>query len=139
MKTLSVVATLVTCFLVCAFWQETSASQRKPAPQIGSADKQSTDRGKTTHSVAPPIQPATDAADKSPAPQAGPHQNDKVEVASLPPEIAVKQVKDSIDRTIMWCTIILTIVGFVGTIAAVRNPPASQTPSRHVGRPQDQV
>jgi hypothetical protein len=41
-------------------------------------------------------------------------------VTALPPEIAIKQVKDSIDHTIMWCTIILTFVGVIGTIAAVR-------------------
>lgn len=45
---------------------------------------------------------------------------EKVDVATLPSEIAVKQIKDSIDRTIMWCTVILTIVGVVGTCAAVK-------------------
>jgi len=120
MKTLFVVASLVTCFLLCGFQGQTSSTQQKPASKVASANQRKADSGKGAHGAASPGQPAADAADKNATPPAPPHQNDKVEVASLPPEIAVKQVKDSIDRTIMWCTIILTIVGIVGTIAALR-------------------
>jgi hypothetical protein len=120
MKTRFVVTTLVSCFLLCGFQGQTSSTQQKPASKVASSNQQKADSGKGAHGAASPGQPAADAADKNATPPAPPHQNDKVEVASLPPEIAVKQVKDSIDRTIMWCTIILTIVGIVGTIAALR-------------------
>jgi hypothetical protein len=120
MKTLFLVATLISCFLLCGFQGEISSSQREPAPQVASANKQKAGGGKKAHLAAPPIQPATDAADKNVIGPAGQRQDDKVAVTALPPEIAIKQIKDSIDRTVMWCTIILTIVGVVGTIAAVR-------------------
>jgi hypothetical protein len=119
MKTLPVVATLVTCFLLCGFQQEASSSQREPAPQVGSADKQRADSGKTTRGPAPPTQSAPDAADKNATSAAGPRENDKVEVTALPPEIAIKQIRDSIDCTILYCTIILTIVGVVGMSVGV--------------------
>jgi hypothetical protein len=64
MKTLSVVAILVTCFLLCGFQQGASPGQRKPAPQAA-ADKQKTDSGKTTRGAAPPVQPAPDATDEN--------------------------------------------------------------------------
>ena len=41
-------------------------------------------------------------------------------MTDLPPEIAIKQIKDSIDLTILGCTIVLTVVGIIGTCAAVR-------------------
>jgi hypothetical protein len=119
MKTLSVVATLVTCFLLCGFHGETSSSQRNPAPQVAPANKQKADGGKTRRVAAPPTQPATDAADKNATSATGSREADKVEVTALPPEIAIKQIKDSIDRTIMWCTITLTFVGIAGTFVAV--------------------
>ncbi len=72
-------------------------------------NKQKTDVGKAKRGDTPPNQPP-----------AGSRQNDKVEVTALPPEIAIKQIKDSVDHTVMWCTIILTVVGVIGTIAAVR-------------------
>ena len=120
MKTLSVVATLITCFLPCGFQGDASSSQRKPAPQIEPANKQKADSGKAPHGAASPGEPATDASDKNAVPPTEHRQSKNVEVTALPPEIAVKQVKDSIDYTIMWCTIILTIVGVVGTIAALK-------------------
>src|SRR5580692_6066536 len=108
MKTLFLVATLISCFLLCGFQGEISSSQREPAPQVASANKQKAGGGKKAHLAAPPIQPATDAADKNVIGPAGQRQDDKVAVTALPPEIAIKQIKDSIDRTVMWCTIILT-------------------------------
>lgn len=120
MKTLFVVVPFVACLLLCGFQQAPSSTQQKPGPKVASANQQKADSGKGSHGAARPIQPAAGAADKDPTPPPGPRQNDKVDVASLPPEIAVKQVKDSIDRTIMWCTIILTLVGSLGTWAAVK-------------------
>jgi hypothetical protein len=120
MKSLFLIAIFSSmCFLLCGFQQETSSSQRKPEPQVGSANKQKTNDAKATPG-APPGQPATDAADKNTTNAAGPRQNDKVDVTSLPPEIAVKQVKDSIDHIVLGCTIVLTIVGVVGTWVAVK-------------------
>jgi hypothetical protein len=111
---------LVTCLLLCSFRQASSASQQKPAPQVGSASKQKGENRKEGDSAAPPVPPATDAKGVGAATRNGPREDDRVEVTALPPEIAVKQVKDSIDRTIMWCTVILTMVGALGTYAAVK-------------------
>ncbi len=111
---------LATCLLFCGFQQGNSSAQRKPEPRVGSTNEQKADNGKGPHGNASPSQPATDATDKNAIRPTAPRQNDKVEVTALPPEIAVKQVKDSIDRTIMWCTIILTLVGVAGTVAALK-------------------
>src|SRR5271170_343523 len=119
MKTLSVIATLLLCFLLCGFQQEPSSTQQKPGSKVASANQQKADSGKEPHGAAPSGQPATDATDKNAVAPTAPRQSDRVEVTALPPEIAVKQVKDSIDRTIMWCTIILTGVGIGGTVVAV--------------------
>lgn len=120
MKTLFVVATFVACLLLCGFQQAISSAQQKPGSGVASPSKQKADSGKVPHSAASPGQPATDAADKNAVAPTAPRQSDKVEVTALPPEIAVKQVKDSIDHTIMWCTIILTFVGSLGTWAALK-------------------
>ncbi len=119
MRTLFVVATFVACLVLCGFQQKPSSTQQKSGSKAASASGQKADAGKGQHGAASPGEPAA-AADKNAVAQATPRQSDKVEVTALPPEIAVKQVKDSIDHTIMWCTIILTIVGVIGTIAAVR-------------------
>lgn len=121
MKNFVVVVTcLVTCFLLCSFQRGTSPIQQKPGQKVATTDEQKADKEKEQHSKASLRQRATDTPDKSTIAPASPRQNDKVEVTALPPEIGVKQVKDSIDRTIMWCTIILTFVGVVGTYAAVK-------------------
>ena len=109
---------VVICFLPCGFQAEASSSQRRPESQVTSANGQKA--GKGPDGAASPGQPTTDAKGKSAVAPTVSRQSDKIEVTALPPEIAVKQVKDSIDRTIMWCTIILTFVGAAGTLAAVR-------------------
>lgn len=119
MRTLFVVATFVACLGLCGFQQKPSSTQQRSGSKAASASGQKADAGKGQHGAAPPGQPAA-AADKDAVAETIPRQSDKVEVTSLPPEIAVKQVKDSIDHTIMWCTVILTFVGVIGTFAAVR-------------------
>jgi hypothetical protein len=105
--------------VLCGFQQKTSSTQQKSGSKAASASGQKADAGKGQHGAASPGEPAA-AADKNAVAPTVPRQNDKVEVTALPPEIAIKQVKDSIDRTIMWCTIILTFVGSLGTWAAVK-------------------
>jgi len=136
MKTLSVVAILVTWFLLCSFQQEASSRHQKTAPQVGSADKQKADSKKEPQGGVSRGQPPTDAADKNATPPTARRQNDKVEVASLPPEIAVKQVKDSIDRTVMWCTVVHYHPHDCWRHRYYRrgkNPSASKTTSRYIG------
>src|ERR1700722_9988149 len=119
MKIFSVVATFLACSLLCGFQQETSPSQQEPGSKNGSAKQHKADSRKGTHGSAPTGQTADDAPDKSAATPTGARQSDKVEVTALPPEIAIRQVKDPIDRTILYCTIALTIVGVVGLCGGV--------------------
>jgi hypothetical protein len=120
MKPLSIIGTFLACVLLFGFQQKPSSAQQKPGSKAASSSGQNADTTKGPRGTASPGQPATDSTDNNAVAPPVPRQNDKVEVTALPPEIAVKQVKDSIDRTVMCCTIILTIVGVVGTIAAVR-------------------
>jgi hypothetical protein len=105
---------------LCGFQQEPSSNHQKNQPQVGSPKKENVGDRKTKLLSASSGQLPTDATDKNAVAPTVPRQSDKVEVTALPPEIAVKQVKDSIDRTIMWCTIVLTFVGSLGTWAAVK-------------------
>lgn len=113
MKTLPVVAILVICFLLSSLQRDNAPSPPKPTSQVA-ASKQKTDSGKTKPGAAAPLPTPLDAADQNATNASGPRENDKVEVTAVPPEITVKQVKDSFDRTILCCTIVLTIVGVVG-------------------------
>ncbi len=119
MKTLFVVATLVTCLMLRGSRQGPSPTQLKPGSKVVSTDPKQADSGRGGHGVASPGQPAADATDKNAVAVTVPRQSDKIEVTALPPEIAIKQIRDSIDCTILYCTIILTIVGLVGTGVAV--------------------
>ncbi len=114
MKTLLVVATFVACLLLSGFQQAPSSIPQKPKSKVAPANQQKADSGKGSHGAASRREPATDAADKNATGSAGSRENDKVEVTALPPEIAIKQIKDSIDRTIFYCTVVLTLVGVVG-------------------------
>ncbi len=116
-RSLALAISVVTLFLLCGFQGQTSSIQRKPAPQ--GANGQKADSGSAPHGAASPGEPATGADKNADAPTA-PRQSDKVEVTALPPEIAIKQIRDSIDRTILYCTVVLTIVGVLGTWVAIR-------------------
>lgn len=116
MKNVSVVATfLFACFMLFGFQKEPSSSQKKPQHKVESTNEQKADSLKGSPNAPPSSQTATDATDKNATNATGSRQNDKVEVTALPPEMAIKLVKDSADRTILYCTVILTIVGVVGT------------------------
>ena len=119
MKTLSIIGTFLACLLICGFQQKPSSNQQKPGSKAASANGEEAHAGNGPDGTSSPGQPATESADKDAVAPTVPRQSDKVEVTALPPEIVIKQVKDSIDRTIMWCTIILTIVGTAGTVVAV--------------------
>jgi hypothetical protein len=58
--------------------------------------------------------------DKQSTGDANQNKNNEVKVSSLPSEISIKAIKDSIDWTIAICTVILTGVGIIGTCAAVK-------------------
>jgi len=118
MKTVPVFATLVVCCLLCGFQKDSSPGVGKSEPRPGTTTEQKANGMKATPSAIPLKQQGTADAEKN-ASLASPQQSDKVEVTALPPEIAVKQIKDSMDRTIWRCTIILTFVGAVGTGVAV--------------------
>jgi hypothetical protein len=111
MRIVRVVSIFAICLLLCAFQQQTSVNEK-------TSQGKSANKG-TPVSAAPSTKPTPEETDKKATAASSAHQNDKVEVTALPSEIAVKQIKDSIDRTILICTIILTIVGVAGTAIAV--------------------
>ena len=66
-----------------------------------------------------PSQSSAKAADQKPAGNADKNQNQTVTITSIP-KVVVNPEKDFEDWTMVACTIILTIVGIVGTCAAIK-------------------
>jgi preprotein translocase subunit Sss1 len=62
---------------------------------------------------------AANPSDQKSSGEANKNQNQPVSITSIP-KIAVKPEKDVIDWTIVVCTIVLTIIGIIGTFAAVK-------------------
>src|SRR6478735_5715517 len=80
--------------------------------QIGNKGRhQGHNNADTSKNVANPSsgQPPSDSSDKNPNGAWDQNQNNEVKVSSLPREIEVKSLKDSIDKTILACTITLKI------------------------------
>jgi hypothetical protein len=86
----------------------------------GNQGRQNAHTSQNKSSPSAPSQPAFNPADQKTTGDANQDKNNEVKVSSLPPEIGVKTVKDRIDWTILGCTVILTIVGIVGTCAAIK-------------------
>lgn len=57
-----------------------------------------------------------------------------MKVGALPDKIRVQSIKDTVDWTILGCTIVLTIVGVAGTIVALRTLKAIEEQARIMGQ-----
>lgn len=115
MRSQFVLAALVT--ILCL----QSVAQRQNANDgVRTKDQQNTARQKNPSSPNTLSQPSTNAANQVPAGVTDQHQDQQVRIVSIP-EIPIKPAKDWMDRSIVICTIGLTIVGVVGTFVALRS------------------
>jgi hypothetical protein len=87
---------------------------------VGDQGQQNTQKAQDKRGAPAPSQPSANATNQKPAGDASQSKDIEVKVTSLPSEISIKAIKDSIDWTILGCTIILTGVGIIGTCAAIK-------------------
>jgi type II secretory pathway pseudopilin PulG len=119
MRNLLVITTgLIACVLLCGFQQGTAPAASADSKADGR--HQNADQGQDRRAALVPSQPVANPSSPNPSKDGNKSQAHEVRVTSLPERIEIKSVKDRIDWTILGCTVVLTIVGLVGTIVALR-------------------
>ncbi len=103
-------------FCACAFQQPTAPKSRESIHKSRTKVKRNADNDKRIPSIAQSNQ----ATEKDASSIEERSQDREVKVTALPPEITTKSIKGVFDRTILFCTVVLTVVGVVGTIVALR-------------------
>jgi hypothetical protein len=120
MRNLLVITTgLIACVLLCGFQQGT-APATKADNKAADGRHQNADQGQDKPAAPAPSQPVANPSSPNPNKDGNKSQDHEVRVTSLPDKIEIKAVKDSIDWTVLGCTVVLTIVGVIGTKVAVR-------------------
>jgi len=96
-----------------------SPDSPKAGNKGGSQSEQNAD---SRHPVTTPApsQPASNAPNQNASGTKDQGQNNEVKITAFPDKIRIQSIKDSIDWTVLGCTIVLTIVGVIGTIVAVK-------------------
>jgi hypothetical protein len=103
-------------FVILACFASVLIQHQADNKHVGKQSQQNTQTSQNK-TVAPT--PSQTATDQKPAGNADKNQNQTVNIASIP-KVAVKPEKDFQDWTMVLCTIVLTIVGIVGTCAAIK-------------------
>ena len=105
---------LLICVIAVMFVQQKASDNSvRNQSQQNAAHKQAKSNG------APSGQPAANPSDQKAARDADKSQNQKVDVVSVP-KVSIKPEKDALDVAILICTVVLTVIGIVGTAVAVK-------------------
>jgi hypothetical protein len=105
---------MLVCIIAIALVQQKTGNNRS-----GNAGNHNSKQNQTTVDGSPSGQSATNTTDHNSTGNTDRDQKQKVEIVSAP-KVSVKPEKDTLDWIILACTIVLTIVGSIGTYAAVK-------------------
>jgi hypothetical protein len=104
-----------------------SIAQRQNANgDVRTKRQQDTAHKKDVTGSCAPSQSTTDSTNQQTTGNADKNQDERVRVTSIP-EVPIKPRKDALDGIIVACTVVLTIVGIVGTYAAIKTLRQNQT------------
>jgi len=108
-------------FLILALLLLTLQDSSPPKAGNKSGDQSQKDtKQKQTVATPSPRQSPANTPDQDTQRTKDQSQNNEVKVSTLPDKIRIQPIKDTIDWTVLGCTIALTFVGIAGTIVALK-------------------